>query len=288
MNATGEFVILLGRDRTRTFDGVRYVVVQSPLTKAHRRRLNRYHAVQVEQVNPPVRDLGWLTPWAGRVERLLITDYSITDISALEGFAGLECLALYTGKLRGRGNRIAFDRFPRLRSFAAFWFPVLEGVFGSRTVEDLYLERPPSYVFERCAEMPALRKLDLGGARKVARIPRLSEPSRIRHLRIAIGRFEDVHGLVSYPNIESLELCDVSGVRDLSVLRGMSRLRRLVLEDCGEIETLAFLADMPIEELFLIGTTNILDGELRVIGAGLRGVHFPVRAHYDATPDDLK
>jgi hypothetical protein len=281
-------VILLGRDRTRTFDGVTYVVVQEPLTRTHQRLLNRHHAVQIDETAPPVRDLGWLTPWADTLERILVTDYSVTDISALESLTGLEVIELYTGKLTGQKNRIRYENFPGLRVFGAHWYATLDGIFQSPTVEDLLLERPPADVLVRSAGMPSLRKLDLRGANKVVEVPRLANPSSVQHLKVTMGRFTDVAGLASYPNIEILELDDVRGVQDLSSLRAMPRLRRLVLEDCGEIGTLSWLADLPIEEFFLIGTTNILDGDLRSIGTGLRAASFPNRPHYNATPADLK
>lgn len=280
-------MIFLG-DRTRKFDGTTYVVVQEPLTKAHRRLLDRHHAVQVDEMDPPSPDLEWLTPWADTIERLLVTDRSVTDISALASLTNLDTLELFTGTLKGRKNRLDLDAFAKLRTFNSFWFTVHDGIFASRTVRNLLLERPPADVLARSAEMPALRALHLAGAKKVTEIERLPVPSPIQHLKVTLGRFTDVSGLTSYPNIEVLELDDCRGVRDLSGIRGMSRLRRLVLEDCGEIETLSFLEGTPLEELFLIGTTNILDGDLRSVGRGLRAVSFPTRPHYNATPEDLK
>lgn len=61
------------------------------------------------------------------------------------------------------------------------------------------LEYPPADVFERVVGMAALRALDLAGATKVREIAVPARPSRLRHL---------------------------------------TRLRRLVLEDCGNIESL--------------------------------------------------
>jgi hypothetical protein len=79
----------------------------------------------------------------------------------------------------------------------------------------------------------------------------------------------------------------VKGIRNLAALGGMSNLRRLLLEDCGEIETLSVLNGADLEELFLIGSTNILDGDLRSASGHLRTAAFPQRPHYNATPAEL-
>jgi hypothetical protein len=150
------------------------VVVQEPLTTRHERLLNRHSAVQIDQMDPPSAGLDWLVPWAPTIERLLITDLSVTDISALPQFANLTHLTLYGGILKGDANRVAISALSTLREFAANWYEVLNDVFASSSVETLYLDNPPADVFRRCAQMPALTSLDIRGARKVREIPRLN------------------------------------------------------------------------------------------------------------------
>ena len=278
---------MLGRDRTRRLDGTTYVVVQEPLTSRHERLLNRRRAVQIDGMDPPSAGVDWLTPWAATIERLLITDRSVTDISALSGFTHLEYLALYGGTLKGRNNRVHISTLSALRDFEATWFEVLGDVFASATIERMLLERPPTDVFRLSARMPALKRLDLRGARKVHDIPRLDQPSRLTHLKITQAKIDTIDGLSDHPNLESLDLDSVTGLHDLSPLRDMSNLRRLVLEDCGEIQTLSVLANTKIKELILVGTTNILDGDLRAVGRRLVRAAFPQRSHYNATPADL-
>lgn len=278
---------MLGRDRTRNLDGITYVVVQEPLTSRHERLLNRHHAVQIDGIDQPSAGFGWLTPWAATLERLLVTDRSVTDISALSRFTNLEYLALYCGTLKGRSNRVRISALRALRDFEATWFQVLDDAFASTTIETMLLETPPADVFRLSARMPALRRLDLRGARKVHEIPRLDEPSLLTHLKITLAKIDTIDGLSDHPNLESLELDSVTGFHDLRPLRNMPNLRRLVLEDCGEIQTLSVLADTKVEELILVGTTNILDGDLRAVGRRLRRAAFPQRPHYNATPADL-
>lgn len=278
---------MFGRDRTRRFEGVTHVVVQEPLTTRHERLLNRHSAVQIEQMDPPTAGLDWLIPWAPTIDRLLVTDLSVTDVSALTQFTRLTHLTLYCGILKGHDNRVAISALSTLREFAANWYEVLNDVFASPSIERLYLDNPPADVFRRCAQMPALTSLDIRGARKVREIPHLDQPSNLKYLKIALAKVDDIDGLADHPSLESLELEAVKGARNLAALGDMANLRRLLLEDCGEIETLSVLNSAGLEELFLIGTTNILDGDLRSVGRNLRRVTFPQRPHYNATPADL-
>jgi hypothetical protein len=165
-------------------------------------------------------------------------------------------------------------------------FDVLDDVFESATVETMVLEGPPPDVFSRTARMPALTRLDLRGARGLRAIPRLGRASPLTHLAITTAKLADIEGLADHPRLASLELAGVAGLRDLAPLV-TPNLRRLVLEDCGEIETLAVLDTANLEELVLVGTTNVLDGDLRSVGVGLRGAAFPQRPHYNTTPAEL-
>lgn len=246
---------LFGRDRTRRFDGVTHVVLQEPLNERHKRLLNRHHAVQLDQITPPVPGLDWLVPWASTIERLVVTDFSIIDVSALAHFTGLTHLTLECGVLTGRGNRIAISELSALRDFAGGWYDVLDDLFASASVEALCLGNPPADVFRRAARMPALTSLDLRDARKVREIPGIDRPAGLTTLKIALTTLDTVDGLADYPGLECLELDTVRGVRDLSVLRRLPKLRRLYLEDCGDV-----VLGARVDELHVVGRTRVRPG----------------------------
>jgi hypothetical protein len=278
---------LFGRERTRNFEGVTHVVVQEPLNERHKRLLSRHRAVQIDQIDPPSAGFDWLTPWAPTIEQLLITDLSITDISALPHFVNLTHLTLYGGALKGRKNRVAISDLSALREFAGNWYDVLDDIFASTTVETLHLDNPPPDIFQRVAGMAALTSLDIRPARKLHEIPRLDQPAKLTQLKIGLAKLDNIDGLSDYRHLKSLEFDTVKGLRDLTALRAMPHLRRLYLENCGDIETLSFLADVHVEELYLVGNTNIIDGDLRSIGTNLRKASFPQRPHYNAKPVHL-
>jgi hypothetical protein len=110
--------------------------------------------------------------------------------------------------------------------------------------------------------------------------------SALRELHLAGLPLGNTAALAAWSALESLTLDAVRGIDDLSSLQPLSRLRSLVIDDCGRIPSLGFLSVPPLERLHLIGTTDIADGDLMAL-RGLKTVTFPARPHYNATPREL-
>jgi len=50
--------------------------------------------VHVFDTSPAVQDLEWLLPWRENLRRLLVLDFSITSVDAVNDFVALEALSL--------------------------------------------------------------------------------------------------------------------------------------------------------------------------------------------------
>ena len=101
----------------------------------------------------------------------------------------------------------------------------------------------------------------------------------LKHLTIAAATLVGMGGLAKLPDLERLELDQVKGLEDLSRVAHCKNLKRLVLEDCGKIPTLTFLASADLDELMLIGTTDVQDGDLTWTRSLKRRI-IRRRAHY--------
>lgn len=127
------------------------------------------------------------------------------------------------------------------------------------------------------------REVDIRGDRSVA-FPDLDDPLTITHARVLACKYEDWNGIGRLTNLISLEVSDWLGsdfsplqsltsleqlkithlprISSLAPLAGLVSLKRLILETIPswdssgkvtEIETLAPLRDLPLEEVNLFG-----------------------------------
>lgn len=162
----------------------------------------------------------------------------------------------------------------------AYYTPALAGIFGLPHLRHLQLER--------LSGAQRLESLDLRAPGKLPSIGGTSPLAALTSLTIIESRLESLAGLTSYPNLATLRRDGVRLPDDLAALATLSGLRRLSLIDCGPISDVHWLTDLRIQEIFIYGSTNILDGDLSPLDSSdLTTAAIRPREHYNRTEQQL-
>jgi hypothetical protein len=167
--------------------------------------------------------------------------------------------------------------------------------------------------FASIGEAPVLQHVHIqsAGTRGLDLIARI--PYRLKSVDIGEGKFLDGLDLESLSELSGIRLrkCKLSSshfhrifspklktlyiqstpIMELTelYLSSVRSIRIVIIEDCGPAQTLAPLADHPVEYLFLIGRMDVRDGKIRRFAdvPTLRDTIFVDRPHYDIKCDVL-
>ena len=133
----------------------------------------------------------------------------------------------------------------------------------------------------------ALRELHLIST-KITRVPVGDTWSRLKTLEVRQGsRLKEFSGIAEMKQLESLSLRQCRHLRSLEPVSACRNLTHLGVTDCGPVESLAPLESCTaLERLFFAGSTNIVDGDLRVLGRlpHLERAMYMRRRHYHGAP----
>ena len=186
---------------------------------------------------------------------------------------------------------VDFSGLTRLRTVHLDWGPGAETLLGLPHLEDLLLNRFPGTDLRGLATLRSLRKLRLSGGR-LATLHGIAALTRIEELRLlalrALSNIESIGDLAE--SLVSLEFHSCRGLARLDAIQGLRRLMRLVVANCGDIESLAPIAGLPLKELHFYESTTIRDGQLDVLLRlpSLVDTSFAHRRHYSHTREDVE
>jgi Leucine-rich repeat (LRR) protein len=198
----------------------------------------------------------------GSIDSLEIYSEKISDLSVLQKFVSIKMIGLQTKGTLG---------------FATSTFPNLEVLFGRFTKPESLDQLPnPLRVLKlvdfagadllSIPDAPNLKRLDVYGKE----LQSIKGLERYKHLtKLIVGEANLLTDIESAGKLDGLEDLTIDGARQLSSLIGLSEnrnLKRLVLERCGNIETIAPLANLVLLEELIIGESmSVLDGDLSVL-----------------------
>ncbi|WP_089250715.1 leucine-rich repeat domain-containing protein [Asanoa hainanensis] len=207
----------------------------------------------------PLRDLDFVRSLQG-LRSFAVGATPVKDVSALFDKPELEDVGfgLNVPHLRGIG------RLTRLRAFAGPFRPGIEELAGVRGLETLSIEEwPRNTHLDVIGRHPTVTRLwlhlrrgaDLAGSLTMA-FPALTS------LSLYFGRLAEPDGLRGLHGLRELRFAGTK-VADLGFVAGLPELRSLELDGSGDVASVRPLADHPrLEELFVIGDTTIVDGDL--------------------------
>jgi hypothetical protein len=211
----------------------------------------------------------------------------LADVRPIESQRSLEHLSL---NAYFRVN-VDFSGLARLRTAHLDWGPGAETVLRTEHLEDLSFNRFPHKDLRLLATLRGLKKLRLAGGR-LASLDGIGALVRIEELRLldlrALSNIESIRGVAA--TLTSLEFNQCRALARLDALAALERLQRLVVANCGDIESLSPVAGLPLQELHFYETTNIRDGQLDVLLGipSLVNTSFANRRHYSHTREAIQ
>ena len=215
-----------------------------------------------------------------------IYSWENTDLSPLDALLDLS----FIGVEVNLKQELDLSVFEQLRTLKARWSKNIINIHLCAAMESLNIV---NYPFEDLTVLKDLRRL-----RSLAitsnKLKRLEGMAPLKHLKaidfFSCVQLEDVEELGVSRALEeiTMEKCrKISVLPDLSKLEGV---RKISLNDCGAIESLKALKNCKmLENLFFLGDTNVLDGELSFLEKmpSLKECWFANRRHYTVTRETL-
>ena len=213
------------------------------------------------------------------LQALEITDWNAEDVRAVNGLHDLRLLKIFTYCK----TEIDFSGFPLLTECALEWRSRARSVFKHKALRKLFLNRYTGKDLLAFVEMESLESLSLASPRLVD-LTGVERLLRLSFLGVyGARRLQGLDGIQVLSELTELEVNDCPGVGNLGPLGALVGLRALQLCDDGDIESIGPLASLTnLESLLFYGSTNVVDGDLSVIGKlpSLRKVVFADRSHY--------
>lgn len=216
------------RPRHRLSDGYTYLKITRPLDRRLRVELDKdAENVHVFDTSPAVQDLDWLLPWRENLRRLLVLDFSITSVDAVNEFVALEALSL-SPSTQVRGH-IDADSLHNLRELVIDGY--VDFALGGSRLERLVVQSARARTVSEIENHQTLTELQLHAPK---RLPK-RVPASLRTLRVSGSTLRDSHPVDGLGNLRELTLTGVRGIRDLSLFEGARRLEVLHVEDCVDL-----------------------------------------------------
>jgi hypothetical protein len=233
--------------------------------------LDRYHA----------KDMASFLPFSEFLEGLILNDK--VDFSAIHCFKNLN----YLGAPDNKRNTLDLVNFPKLETLACSITARLKGLEFCKKLKSLTISRYNKTA--NLATLPFLPSLEhlniimtdinnLGGVEKF---------TSMKH--IEIFRAPSLHtigalGLV--PNLTEIALDTCKKIQDYDSLKKVRSLQKIILLNCGQIPSLAFVDDLHQLKFISFVETDVLDGDISHC-EGLEYVGFDDKRHYNRKMRDF-
>ncbi|MGW0950597.1 hypothetical protein ACWCRF_17025 [Streptomyces sp. NPDC002405] len=160
------------------------------------------------------------------------------------------------------------------------------------SVEELTVTRWKGTSFSVLAAKPALQRLRLEVARSAVTSAEGADMfPRLQELRLYSGRLRDSRLLADAHQLRNVALLSTK-TDSVAFVAALPCLERLELENSGDIETLAPLAEHPaLREVLITGSTRISDGDLAPIADNPRLTLIAMERghpHYSHRPAEIR
>ncbi|MBA2717656.1 MAG: hypothetical protein H0U52_00245 [Chloroflexi bacterium] len=219
---------------------------------------------------PPLRDL--------EVHRL-----PLRDISPVAWQTELRSLSINAYFKVG----VDFSKLPALETLHLDWGPGAETLVAARGLEDLSINRLSGTDLSALRPLTRLRRLRLANSRSITSLDGIGAFRQVEAIRLL-----DLRSLVDLSaigevakSLRSLEFNTCRRIGRLDAIASLHALTRLLVNNCGNIESLAPVAGIPLRTFLFYEATNIVDGRVdRLLEmADLRDTAFADRRHYTHT-----
>jgi len=233
-------------------------------------------------------DLTFLEEWP--LHRLRIYDPLLADLTPISRFSqSLEDLSVRTAS----EARIDIAGFPRLRSLSCEWQLLRSPRVQGRSLETLATWNFDEADFRPLSNHSNLRRLTIRDAPRLRTLRGIKALPSISVLGIHLAReLSDISELSDTdPTLEELSFDFCSRIGRINALSGLEHLRRLEVNGCKRVESLAPISDLcELEVLHAWGSTRIVDGNLSLLSKlpRLRELRMKSRIEYRPSVDEVK
>lgn len=186
---------------------------------------------------------------------------------------------------------IPFDRFRKLYSAEVNYdHKTCQLLFENSSIEFLTLHNYKQTSPEDLVKLKTLKELALNQC-KIEDLDFLVQLPRLKCFKISYNRnLKNIEEIVKNKNIKGIVIQSCKKIEDWDALSRAYQLEYILLEDCGEIDSLAFLGKLPNLKVFrMVGNTKVKDGRLKSIieKENMEYAGAPVYKHYDIKLDDF-
>lgn len=217
---------------------------------------------------------------------LVIIDYSLKNLSALESLTNLERLTLLTYA----ETPIDFNKLPNLIECEFEWIHGSGSIFFCAGLQKLMLNCYSGSDFTEIANLYNLQSLQVFNSR----IKSLKGIEKLRNLKSLtlrnLKQLTSISTLCELKGLKELELYSCKKIENYSCIFELHHLTKLNLLDQGPIRSLSGIENLiELEQLVFFESTNILDGDLSALLnlKKLVNVAFQNRKHYNLKRENL-
>ena len=221
-----------------------------------------------------------------QLQSLKIIDLKIASVKPIHSLHRLRELSVITYCK----TEIRFSAFHQLERCSLEWRPKASSLFDCTTLKKLFVngyEGKDVVPFARLVNLESLAILNS----PIENLHGLGVLKNLRNLRLArLKRLTSLAGIEGLANLEELEVHTCRSIGSVEEVGSLSRLRKLYLNNDGEIQTLKPLAKLDaLESVLFYESTNILDGDLTPLlkQRNLSRVSFQNRRHYSHRREDF-
>jgi len=187
-------------------------------------------------------------------------------------------------------TEIMFSAFPQLDDCAIEWRPGAASLFGCSTLRHLFVNRYDGVDVDQFAKLNNLESLAILNA-PIRDLRGLRGLTRLKCLRLAnLRQLTSLAGVEALANLEELEITACDAIGSIQEVAFLKQLRRLQLNNDGDIASLKPLEVLSgLESVLFYESTNILDGNLQPLTfqKNLSRVSFRNRRHYSHRREDF-
>ena len=164
------------------------------------------------------------------------------------------------------GTHVDLSLVPGLRVLSCAWDQVKDTIERTDRLEDLFLAPYPEADLRPISHLTSLRTLRMKERPRVRSLAGVEAMPWLAWLGIYGSPLEDITALerLRSPVLSRLDLASCRRLRSLDAISGLHGLRELEVSEAGELPSLTPIAKLTgLELLYLYGSTNIADGDLR-------------------------
>lgn len=222
-----------------------------------------------------------------RLRSLKIIDLNISSVEPIHVLRELRALEVITYCK----TELRFAVFPYLEECALEWRPTATSLFDCGMLKRLFVNRYNGKDVRPFGRLKKLESLAILNA-PIETLQGLAELSNLRSLRLAnLKRLTSLAGVEGLVALEELEIDTCRAVTSIDEVGHLSRLRKLHLNNDGDIASLKPLEKLDgLESMLFYESTNIVDGDLAPLmrQKNLARVSFQNRRHYSHQRENFR